>query len=151
MLCVGLLRVPCLISGPVGPADKVIEDTISTMDIRKTLMDVCGLEGDADNGTSWKGLFDGTETRDFALSEYEVDSRRSGVDLDLRTVRSQQYRMSVDLRTDTGELYDLVNDPDEMVNLFDDPGLRPLRNLHMDMIRSRAEDQIPRSPRVGWH
>ncbi len=151
MLYDGLLRVPCLISGPGVPADKVIDAPISTMDIRSTLMDLCGLDGEPDNGTSWKGLFDRTESREFALSEYEVDSQRSGVDLDLRTVRSQRYRMSVDLRTDTGELYDLENDPGEMVNLFDDPGSQTIRKLHMDMVHSRAEDQIPRSPRVGWH
>lgn len=151
MLYDGLLRVPCLISGPGIAQGKVVNDPVGTVDIRSTLMDICGLSGDADNGTSWMGLINGTETRDFAMSEFEVDANRSGVDLDLMTVRSGRYRMSVDLRTDTGELYDMQEDPDEMVNLFGDPAALKVRKEHMDMIRSRTPDQIPRAPRVGWH
>ena len=151
MLYDGLLRVPCLVSGPGITGGQVIDDPICTVDIRKTLADICDLEIEEDNGTSWMGLINGTESRDFALSEYEVDARRSAVDMDLMTVRSQRYRMSVDLRTDTGELYDMHNDPDEMVNLFDDPDSGAIRKEHMDMIRSRKADQIPRAPRIGWH
>ena len=67
------------------------------------------------------------------------------------TVRSDRYRMSMDLKTDTGELYDLHDDPDEMVNRFDDPAFEAIRREHHDMIRSRPDDMIPVSPRVGWH
>ena len=151
MLYDGLLRVPCLICGPGVAEGRVIDAPVGTVDIRKTLADLIGLEAEEDNGTSWMGLINGTETREFALSEFEVDAKRSAVDLDLRTVRSDRYRMSVDLNTDTGELYDMQEDPDEMVNLFDDPGAAKVRRAHMDMIRARADDQIPRAPRVGWH
>ncbi len=151
MLYDGLLRVPCVVSGPGITKGKVVDDPICTVDIRSTLADYCGLDAEDDNGTSWKGLIDGTATRDFALSEYEVDAKRSAVDMDLMTVRSQRYRMSVDTRTDTGELYDMQEDPDEMINLFDDPARAGIRKEHMDMIRSRKQDQIPRAERVGWH
>ena len=151
MLYDGLLRVPCLLCGPGVRGGQVIDDPVSTVDIRQTLVEFCGLGAEADNGTSWMDLIDGTGSRDFALNEYEVDARRSAVDMDLMTVRSFRYRMSVDLRTDTGELYDMQGDPDEMVNLFDDPGSARVRKEHMDMIRSRPADQIPVSPRVGWH
>lgn len=97
------------------------------------------------------GLWQGEESRDFALGEYEVDAVRSAVDMDLMTVRSSRYRLSVDLKTDTGELYDLQEDPQEMINLFDDPGYRAVRTHHMDMIRSRPDDMIPVAERVGWH
>ncbi|WP_417271655.1 sulfatase [Celeribacter sp.] len=151
MLYDGLLRVPCLICGPGIEGGKVINDPVNTIDIRKTLAELCGLDAEEDNGTSWMGLINGTESRDFALSEFEVDAKRSAIDLDLRTVRSQRYRMSVDLNTNTGELYDMENDPDEMVNLFDDAGAAAIRREHMDMILARADDEIPRAPRVGWH
>ncbi|WP_341349545.1 sulfatase/phosphatase domain-containing protein, partial [Cognatishimia maritima] len=138
-------------SGPGVAPGVVVDDPVGTVDIRSTLIDLCGLAGEDDNGASWMGLIDGSESRDFAVNEWEVDSQRSGMDMDLITVRSGRYRMSVDLKTDTGELYDMQEDPDEMVNLFDDPGAGAVRQEHMDMIRSRAKDQIPRAPRVGWH
>lgn len=151
MLYDGLLRVPCVIAGPGVAEGKVIDDPVGTVDIRSTLIDLCNLDAEEDSGTSWMGLVNGQESRDFALNEWEVDAARSGMDMDLMTVRSGRYRMSVDLKTETGELYDMQEDPDEMINLFDDPGSRIARNEHMDMIRSRAQDQIPRAPRVGWH
>ncbi|SIN76192.1 sulfatase family protein [Vannielia litorea] len=151
MLYDGLLRVPCLIRGPGVPPGQVLSDPVGSVDILATAADLCGLETAPNHGRSWRALWQGAETRDFALSEYEVDSLRSAVDMDLMTVRSRRFRMSVDLRTDTGELYDMQEDPDEMHNLFDDASRSAVRREHMDMIRSRPNDQIPVSPRVGWH
>lgn len=151
MLYDGLLRVPFLICGPGLPEGRVVVDPVSTLDLRATLAELCGIAAAPDNGNSLSDVLTGDGGRDFALSEYEVDSTRSGVDLDLRTVRSGRYRMSVDLTTDTGELYDLQEDPDEMDNLYDDPARRAVRAEHIAMIRARPDDMIPVAPRVGWH
>lgn len=151
MLYDGLLRVPCLMCGPSIPVAKVVDDPVSTVDLRATLADLCGLDVTPDSGASLRGVMNGTATRDFALNEWEVDKTRSGVDMDLTTVRSHRYRMSVDLKTDTGELYDLQEDPHEMFNLFDDRSRAPIRTEHMDMIRARPNDMVPVAPRVGWH
>jgi len=151
MLYDGLLRVPCLMTGPGIPKGKVVDDPVSTLDLRSTFAELCGLEAAPDSGQSLRGVLDGTESRDFALNEWEVDKTRSGVAMDLRTVRSGRYRMSVDLSTDTGELYDMQEDPGEMANLFDDPARASVRSEHMDMIRARPDDMIPCAPRVGWH
>lgn len=151
MLYDGLLRVPCLIQGPGVPAGMVLDDPVGTVDVLATAADLCNLDTAQNHGKSWRGLWDKTESRDFALSEYEVDAIRSAVDMDLMTVRSARYRMSVDLKTDTGELYDMQEDPDEMHNLFDDPSRAAIRHDHMDMIHSRPDDMIPASPRIGWH
>lgn len=151
MLYDGLLRVPCLMAGPQIPADKVVTDPVSTLDLRSTLAELCGLDVLPDNGTSLKSLMDDKSTRDFALCEWEVDETRSGIAMDLTTIRSDRYRMSVDLKTNTGELYDMQEDPNEMINLFDDPSRSAVKAEHMDMINSRVKDQIPASVRVGWH
>lgn len=151
MLYDGLLRVPCIIAGPGIPAGRCIEDPVSLVDLRSTLMDLCELDGEPDDGASWRGLFDGTDRREYALAEYEVDASRSGADLDLRTVRTGQHRMSVDLLSGTGELYDLATDPGEMRNIFDDPAAAALRDRLMGMIRSRPPVTRPAAPRVGWH
>lgn len=115
----------------------------------------CGLSIDPDglvrSCTSWRGLFEGTHSRDFALGEYEVDASRSGADLDLRTVRRRRHRMSVDLLSGVGELYDLQEDPGEMRNIFEEPSARVARRELMDFIRSRSEVVLAAAPRVGSH
>lgn len=151
MLYDGLLRVPCLIQGPGIPSDMIISDPISTVDVLATATDLCDIEIPPNHGKSWRSLWQKQQTRDFALSEYEVDATRSAVDMDLMTVRTEQYRLSIDLRTNTGELYDLDNDPQELVDRFDDDSCKAVRSELIDMIRSRESDQIPVSPRVGWH
>jgi len=151
MLYDGLLRVPCLVQGPGVPKGLVLDDPVGTVDVLATATDLTGISTPENHGRSWRGLWEQAESRDFALSEYEVDSTRSAVDMDLMTVRSRRFRMSVDLRTDTGELYDMQEDPDEMTNLFDDPARQFVRAEHMEMIRSRPDDIIAASPRVGWH
>lgn len=151
MLYDGLLRVPLVIAGPGMPKGVVVRDPVSTLDLRQTLADLCGLSVSADNGHSLLGAARGEEGRDFALNEWEVDPTRSGVELDLRTVKSRRYRLSVDLGSGAGELYDLDDDPDERTNRFDDPSMTAIRNEHLDMIRSRPDDMIPAALRVGWH
>ena len=151
MLYDGLLRVPGMICGPGIPQGLVKDDPVNTIDIVATAADLCAIDAPPSHGRSWRHLWEGPESRDFALSEYEVDALRSAVDMDLRTVRTRRYRMSVDLLTDTGEMYDLQEDPGEMINLFDDPGQTTTRSNLMEMIRARPDDMIPVAPRVGWH
>ncbi len=151
MLYNGLLRVPCPILGPCIPAGKVVDDPVNTLDILANATGLAGLAAPETHGRSWRGLWDGHESRDFALSEYEVDAARSAVDMDLMTIRSDRYRMSIDLRTDTGELYDLQKDPHEMTSRFYDPAFRRIRKQHRDLYRTRPSDVIPAAPRVGWH
>lgn len=45
----------------------------------------------------------------------------------------------------------MQKDPDEMINLFDDPESLAIRQAHMEMIAKRRQDQIPAAERVGWH
>lgn len=151
MLYDGLLRVPCVMSGPSIPVNSVVSDPVSTLDLRSTLGELCGISITADDGESLCAVMNGEATREFALNEWEVDKARSGISMDLTTVRSQRYRMSVDLKTDTGELYDMQEDPDEMVNLFDDPGYANARGELLEMIKARPGEIIPAAPRVGWH
>jgi hypothetical protein len=91
-------------------------------------------------------LIDGRETRDFAYSEWDLRASRSGVDLDLRTVRTKRHKLTLDLRSGAGELYDLANDPHEMENVFESS---KAKGDLVDMVRSRPADAVPRRPQVG--
>jgi hypothetical protein len=64
----------------------------------------------------------------------------------LRTVRTQTHKCTVELGSDAGELYDLVNDPHEMHNQFDDPGYRNMRKEFDALVRARPggiRDDLP--------
>ena len=151
MLYDGLLRVPCIFRGPSVPKGVVIDAPVSTLDLHATFAEICGLRARETDGTSLVPVMRGQGTREFALNEWEVDAERSGIDLDLRTLRTRRHRMSVDLITKAGELYDLQEDPHETVNLFDDPGHTGLRDEMQGMLASRPDTIIPAAPRVGWH
>jgi arylsulfatase A-like enzyme len=126
----------------------VVPDPVSTVDLAATFADYAGIEVPAARHS--RSLRELIETqgasRDFACSEWDLRASRSGVDLDLRTVRTRTHKLTLDLRSGAGELYDLVNDPHEMDNIFE---TSKSRTELMDMIRSRPDDIVPRLPQVG--
>jgi arylsulfatase A-like enzyme len=116
------------------------------VDLPATFADYAGISFRPKHSRSLRGLIEGTQTRDFAYSEWDLRASRSGVELDLRTVRTRAHKLTVDLRSGAGEMYDLANDPYEMRNIFETSNRK---NELMEMIRSRPADAIPRLPQVG--
>ena len=119
----GLLRVPMIMRGPKIAANARSDEPVSTLDLGPTF---CEWADTApllpQHGSSLVPLLqDKTASRDFALNEWELLPTRAGVGLSLRTVRTKTHKMTIDMKTETGELYDMINDPDEMINLFDHP------------------------------
>ncbi|MEM7240198.1 MAG: sulfatase-like hydrolase/transferase [Pseudomonadota bacterium] len=147
----GLLRVPLIVKGPGVPAGRRVDDPVSTLDIGPTFLDYAAASPLlTQHGESLRPLIETDEaTRAFALNEWELLPTRAGVALSLRTVRTRTHKMTVDLRSSTGELYDLENDPNELRNLFDDPKHRPLRDKLQEMLESRPNDQRPLQQQVG--
>src|SRR5690606_39821745 len=95
-------------------------------------------------------VIDGTESREVALSEWYVGEARCGVPLELHTVRAKGWKCTIERRSGAGELYDLVNDPDEMHNMFDEPAGAAWRRIAEAAIRARLETPQPdRLPVVG--
>jgi hypothetical protein len=64
-------------------------------------------------------------------------------------VRTRTHKLTLELNSGAGELYDLENDPDEMTNRFDDPGLHNLQREMTEMIMSRPDDVIAPIQPVG--
>jgi arylsulfatase A-like enzyme len=146
----GLLRVGLLFQGPGIPNGKIVADPVSTVDLPATFADFAGVGFSSPHSKSLRKLIqsDG-ETRDFAYSEWDLRASRSGVDLDLRTVRTQRHKLTLELRSGAGELYDLYDDPYEMQNRFNDPGIAVIQKNLVEMVRSRPADAVPRKPQVG--
>jgi arylsulfatase A-like enzyme len=146
----GLLRVPLLVRGPGVRAGAVTDQPVSTLDLGPTILDLGGAPAlQTQHGQSLRPLIEGTGTREFALNEWELLPTRAGVALSLRTVRTRTHKMTVDLQSRAGELYDLMNDPDELSNLYDAPNAAPVRAELQAMIESRPDDARSNQTQVG--
>ena len=66
--------------------------------------------------------------------------------LQLRTVRTAEAKLTVDLLSGAGEMDDLANDPDEMDNPFDDAARQGLRREPMDLVRARPGPVLSEFP-----
>jgi arylsulfatase A-like enzyme len=144
----GLLRVGMIARGPGVPAGKVVAEPDSTLDLPATFADYAGIPaGWARHSRSLRPAIEGEARRDFAFNEWHLLPARTGVELQLRTVRTRDAKLTVDLRSGAGELYDLRNDPHEMENLF---GSRTgLQSALTDMAMSRPSDERPPQVQVG--
>ncbi|MEO1307574.1 MAG: sulfatase/phosphatase domain-containing protein [Pseudomonadota bacterium] len=145
MMYEGLLRVGCLFKGPGIPAGKRIIDPVSNLDFAATFLDYAGVEQPSEmHSQSLRPLIE-TETarRDHALSEWELRPSRSGIPLQLVTVRTAEHKLTVDLISNEGELYDLAVDPFEMENVFTDHRYKTVRSNLECLIRQRPNDALP--------
>ena len=151
MLYDGLLRVPLVIAGPGVPEGMISRSPVSTLDLRSTLAELCGIKANVDDGLSLVPVMSGDEERYHAYGEWKVESARSGIDLDLRTVRTKRYRISFDMLSGAGELYDFDNDPKECQDLFNDQSMSQVRKELIGIIRDRKPFNLPSTSRVGWY
>lgn len=147
----GLLRVGLIAIGSGVPAAAVIDAPVSILDLAATVLDYTAIPAAGPlHARSLRPLIeDPAQGRDFAASEWKLNPSRCGTGLDLRTVRTRTHRLSVDLYSSEGELYDLANDPHELENRWDDPQTRPVRAELMDMVLSRPDDIAPERTPVG--
>ncbi|MEO0946365.1 MAG: sulfatase-like hydrolase/transferase, partial [Pseudomonadota bacterium] len=147
----GLLRVPMILRGPGIPKGKKVDEPVSTLDLGPTFFDYGNAEAlQTQHGTSLRPLIEtDTATREFALNEWELLPTRAGVGLSLRTVRTKTHKLTIDQQSGAGELYDMMNDPEETSNLFNDPKHAALRAKLISYIESRPDDARPIQTQVG--
>ena len=146
----GLLKVPMIVKGPGVPAGKVVDEPVSTLDLGPTFFDYGTAEAQlAQHGSSLRPLIEGDATRDFARNEWGLLPGRVGVALELRTVRTRTHKLTVDLNSGAGEMYDLQADPNEMLNLFDVPEAAEMLAKLSGYIASRPQDMLPDQTPVG--
>ena len=146
----GLLRVPLIMRGPGVPANSINDNPVGTMDLAATFTDY----GVADpllpqHAASLKPVVEGREHRDFTRNEWGLLPTRTGVELSLQTVRTRSMKLTKDMISGAGEMYDLAADPHEMTNLFDDPAHAQARSELESMIDQRPDDMLPLRAQVG--
>ena len=87
--------------------------------------------------------------RECARSEWELLPGRVGVGLSLRCVRTRDAKLTLELKTGVGEMYDLRADPDEMRNVFDDPAYVDLQEHLTALVHARPDDAGPVGKAIG--
>lgn len=120
-----LVRVPFVMADPLSPSQGTVNsDLFSGVDIGVSLLDRAGISGpEATHGISIFGVASGElRAREGLLIEDEYQSPVLCFDIapTLRTFITQRWRLTVFGQADWGELYDLENDPGEIVNLWFD-------------------------------
>ena len=131
---------------------QVVEQPVSTVDLAATFCDAgdTSLIADAQSRSLLPLMRGEAQERKVAYSEWHVHASRCGVALKLRTVRTRDAKCTFELDSGAGELYDLRNDPGEMVNRFDDPSFKGLRDELEQMMRDRpGEVRDPLAEPIG--
>ena len=141
-----IIRVPFIWSDPQRPsAGAENDDLASSIDIGASILERAGVQ-----------RFNGMQGRDLLAEAapeavlVEEDSQRTMTGFDrpqrVRTLVTKQLRMSLRVGEDWVELYDLEADPNETMNLYDDPASAALRGDLTDLMLRRMIELQYRAP-----
>lgn len=126
------LRVPLLIFDPSNPTGQSSDSLVGSIDIAQTVLEMTGaapFEG-MQGSSLVPVLADPTTTvRDHIVVEEDepFDLAQLGGPLRMRTLISPGSRLSIYRGSENGEMFDFLEDPDEMENRFHDPERRSIR------------------------
>ncbi len=143
-----MIRVPWLLRWPGRtPAGAVSEDIQSLVDIAPSLLaatgqEIPGLMTGANQVPSWTGQ---GGVRDHAI----VENRHTYSRVHLRTYVDRRHKITVYRTGDDGELFDLVEDPGEISNLWHDPAAADLkREMLYKFMQATLAAEPTRMPRI---
>jgi arylsulfatase A-like enzyme len=143
------MKVPLMMRLPYdGPAGRVIDDIISTIDIAPTIYHLLGIEPEARmQGSSLIPLMFGKtgENPDHVYAETLLPVRFGKNEL--RSVKTRQFKLIAIPATGEHRLFDLQLDPDETHNLLAEDGDGTLEARHESIIDGlkRKLDKLIRS------
>jgi len=147
----GLITVPYVWRIPGVEGGRRIASPASQVDFPDTVCDLLGLPRmESSEGRSMKAVLTGEAEsyRDATIVEFQSQYRRH---LKLKTIRTPEWKLTFYGERPYGELYDLVNDPDEFVNLYEDPRCREMRIMLQDRLMNMLVDTGSSSPGPECH
>jgi arylsulfatase A-like enzyme len=140
-------NVPFILATPDRKGAGESRDLLcSTIDLTPTLLDLAGVPTPDPNPIQGQSLAGTLESPDLRLRDALL-IENGGV---RRSVRAETALLTWHGQGLRGELYDLQNDPDCLVNLWDDPAASELQSELLDtLIALMAANVDPLPPRVG--
>ena len=140
----GIIRPPFIWCDPSQPRASRSSAFAGTIDIAPTVLARAGVPGF--NGMQGKNLLPlmrGETTAVYRDMLIEEEGQRLGLGLPsrarTRSLVTARYRLSVYDGVEWGELYDRQTDPDESINLWDDPNAAGIR---ADLVLRLAKKMI---------
>lgn len=112
-----LLDVPLILKYPkMLPQGKILENTISLIDLMPTILEIAGIKHDADlAGKSLIPLIQEKEEENRTVFAEAVGRREKR-----KAIITDRYKFIYFPESQAAELYDLLNDPQEKINLVND-------------------------------
>ncbi|MEM1213486.1 MAG: sulfatase-like hydrolase/transferase [Planctomycetota bacterium] len=147
-----VIRVPYLAAWPGHIPAAAESDALQTLvDIAPTFLDAAGRESKPLEMQGESQLERWTGQAEGRRSEVFVENHHNASDaVHLRTLITDRYKLTVYRGRDWGELFDLEEDPGELVNLFDKPEARETRAMLMEqMIQADLAREPAPMPRVS--
>jgi len=145
-----VLKVPLVVSCPgTIPVGQVSNSLQSTVDLAPTFLAMAGLPVPP----TMQGLNEvpvWTGQRETLRDHVIVENRHQPTTMNLRTFIDQRYKLTIHFNRPYGELYDLQDDPGELVNHWDDPTFSQVKSdlLLRFLYGEMAKDPLP-MPRIA--
>ncbi len=142
----GILRLPLIVRGPGFEPGAVVDDPVGTIDLAPTIFEATGVPApDHLEGRSLRDL-----DREWTLTEDDFDiAIGDGLRIPLRTICTHRWKINVYLEGPWGELYDLVDDPGEIVNRWDDPSCAAIKDELLGLVKDQTRFSPVILPAVG--
>ncbi len=137
----GLIKVPMIWKVPgMTPKGSICESLISSIDIPSTILNLVDIKEkykpSGMQGYDISPILENTDVqlRENCIIEEDEDAHKSATqilhkDIRVRTMMTKKYRVTLyEGFPNTGDLYDIQNDPLEKVNLWNDLNYKQIRN-----------------------
>ena len=146
-----VIRAPLVVTPPGGAgAPRHVGGLVEVMDLAPTILDYAGVaRPEPMQAASLRWALDGGgRGHEAVLCEYTTNDRAvSG-----KCLRTRRYKYCLWNQADGGEFYDLQEDPQELRNLWHEPGYRDERDHHAQMLLQRLTDsERSYCGRRQWH
>jgi arylsulfatase A-like enzyme len=150
----GCVRVPLTIAAPSAIPHRC-QSLVSHLDLGTTILDLVGRPTwVGQQGRSLAAAMSGDDgkVRQAVLIEEDqiFDLARTGQPLRMRTVITDEFRYTRYASTTRGELFDLINDPEEMHNLFNEQAPSSLQHLAQEQLVGELIDAGTQARRPNY-